>query len=564
MPQEPEEMLEDEVFSAEDEHSDEWWNQFFDSYESEQEEGQQQGEDQSASSDDPGKSDHQERNTREEAEAESPFGRQQRSAGNSSEINQESRMSRLGKWAEEKLPNWAYTVFWGTLRFIGKVIRTVVFGDEKVVADAATNFNDMVKAERKSAEADLKNAEAEERRQQAQEAAKEAEAEAQNEAERQQSRGQNKQEQEPESPEPVEAQAREEDETDLSAKSADTSKIDSPEKAKTKSGDEFATITIPLDLPARLDKIIKEEQEKAAQSPSLTAIVEKAGYTLVSDEKSISDGRESVAEFYYTKKEKEYHFFVPAAQLQGKSEAEITAAIKEGKDIGIAERFLEKYNSSHHTNIHVLAVGRESFVLGEEGGQSISCSKKDLGGNISRAVSNYMRLAERDEAGQATISEDMYRPVTSRIEPSDRSNFASYINSVDGQMSFAREGFVVSANEMGDELYIMRGNEWGVDTNRSISWILSQREIASGCDGDFSKAAELCGEKIDNGLTPASDADHKFIKSVFDTSMGFEAEFSPLESEEESQEPEIQTGEEPSIDAEAMEDQCWWQEEASL
>lgn len=83
---------------------------------------------------------------------------------------------RFGHFLSEKLPEWAYNAFWGTVRLIGKTIRTIVFGEDTTMRSAAESFTRTMDAERFKAEQEAK-------REQDKEAASEMAQEAEKDAE---------------------------------------------------------------------------------------------------------------------------------------------------------------------------------------------------------------------------------------------------------------------------------------------------------------------------------------------------------------------------------------------
>lgn len=102
-----------------------------------------------------------------------------RDSGTAQEMPPEPQMGpvrRFGHFLQEKLPEWAYNAFWGTVRLIGKTIRTIVFGEDAAMRNAADSFSRTMDAERFKAEQEAK-------REQDKEAARDMKEEAEKDAE---------------------------------------------------------------------------------------------------------------------------------------------------------------------------------------------------------------------------------------------------------------------------------------------------------------------------------------------------------------------------------------------
>lgn len=587
--------------------------------------------------------------------------------GDSAPDRNQNVFARIGKFAQEKIPGWIYNAFWGTLRFIGRVIRTVVFGDDRVIDASARSFQETMKAEEHRAEAKARADEATTRQAEAKEAAKEATADAEiiqaakKESEQKEVRD-------------IAAERVKKlgydiiEDADLKGTGAiklsfqtqkgdhrefyaDERILDNPDwdslklaiqgfkdEAKAQSfvekynernntyyqvsvagekefilsdisgnsmafpremlqhgmrdalaqfsdrlstGEEFqATQTDDMHqvlssdvVAARIEFLVAEaaaadhetddmpfdgfpdspeqnsestvspsdqlgsiqsdkfpfpfpemkivhveeahsgsqtESESQAGSESspdrsvALSVIQEKGYTMADSPALAGTG---IVKLEYEKKGEKREFYIPESTLDKRGREDIISDLEEGKKVAIAERQLDKYNAKNHTNIHILAVGTESFIIGDPNGASIFRPINELGGNISKAISSFTYVAESQGDEAAVPTPDMHEPITSlRIEAamadqSQRKSFAETINSPEGQSILRGLGLAVYANEEGNELYVMHLSKDQEKIDSSKSWVIPLDELAKGDATDLSKiAVAQCSSDPDRNL----------------------------------------------------------------
>ena len=264
----------------------------------------------------------------------------------------QSILERAGGWAQEHLPEWAYKVFWGTVKFIGKVVRAIVFGNEYVTERAARSFERTMEAEEFKAKQAARQTEAH----------KEA-AEATKEATQESRVAQSKQK-------------------DSGTRNQEVTEVLSQEKDLSANQEKPA----PDIHKVALDTI-HDRGFKIAEDPSLE------GSNILKLSRVGKDGKEKEC-------------FVNSAILSETDSKNIRTALTEAAAISSAQRFLSG------SKLTIAAIGDNSFIVERPGGASFAYDREMMKENLAEVVRLFRASEKQDRYHKEELTEDMKIPLT--------------------------------------------------------------------------------------------------------------------------------------------------------
>lgn len=479
------------------------------------------------------------------------------------------RVTWVRKTAQQ-IPGLIAAGFWGAVRFIGRVIRAVVFGDDRITEDAARSFKSAMDATANREKLKVQQEEASRQQEAAHEVIRQGKNKEENSQEKVTDKDVDEEMQRPCQSEEQKEVSEDESVDDASWTERYTSEdMEKEEDSAITHEDDLETGSVLEAEPYKRDDLplgprsfeydeINRYMEAVldeniigvrVMEPIMVSAAEQEGCELISDGYTDCFGNagSGIAKLSYAKKGKEYEFYVAVDPQNKDNKDEIVSAIKEGKALAIAMRYLDGYNTRQGTSLQISLVGEDKFVLEDGHGQSMSFSKKDLGGGISRPVSILTREIALGNVGKETDTQGM-RPILtadyaeSLIKRRQQETLALAVNCDDARMFFAIRGLAVAVDEKEDKIYLKH-----FDGNRILdegSWILTHESVGGN---DIDSLARNCEMAIYNGAEKASTEDAAMIDAMlavsYPESLDLDTEYM-TDQEESSERDEYAFGQE--------------------